>query len=307
MRNLTKVLLLVALAALVLVALAAPAFAGGYLRWTAVSALPGQGTSPHGGYSSSTVKCQVCHAVHYAQNGGQLLLQDTVANACNYCHVGGAGGYTQVYGGVPANAVGSNFANAHNFYNNGVSNVGVVCTSCHQVHAAASVMTSNSYLTSKILWTKPADPRLGLPRSTDSSALALTRWCAGCHFDIAGSPDFPQFNNGEYYNDTYADGSGLPGTSVSHVATLAHSTYGNPASTTTTKVAWGNSDLCQSCHSSQYGQSQWPHYTAGSRFLESALASGSARSAATTSAQDGICLGCHRMGGAGTLGIGINY
>lgn len=290
-----------------IVALAVPAFAGGYIRWTQVSTLPGQGTSPHGGYAAATVKCQVCHAVHYAQNGGQLLLNDTVANACNYCHVGGAGGYTQVYNGVPANAVGTNWSNAHNFYNNGVSNVGVVCTSCHQVHAAASMMTSNTYLTSKILWVKPSDPRLGPPRSTDTSTMALTRWCAGCHFDIANSPDFPQFNNGEYYNDTYADGTGLPGTSVSHVATLAHSSYGNGAGTTTTRVAWGDSVYCQSCHSSQYGQNQWPHYTTGVRFLESAASSGVARSAATTDGQDGICLMCHRSPGPTTTGIGLTY
>lgn len=307
MRGLTKLFLLTAVAVLMCAVVASPAFAGGYLNWSSVSALPGQGTSPHSGYANSTVKCQVCHAVHYANVTGQLLLQDTVANACNYCHVGGAGGYTQVYNGVPANAVGSNYANGHNWYNNGVKFVGTQCTSCHQVHAAASVMTSNSYLTQKLLYVKPIDPNLGAPRTADSSGVALTKWCAGCHFSLTSNVDYPQFQNGEYFNDTYADGSGLPGTLRSHVATNAHAAYTNPAASTTTQVAWSSSALCQDCHSSGYTTQAWPHYTAGSRLLESATQSGVARSAATTDGQDGICLMCHRSPGANTKGIGITY
>lgn len=43
---------------------------GGYLT-------PQAGSSPHGGYASSTNKCKVCHAVHGAAAGGEVLLRTT--------------------------------------------------------------------------------------------------------------------------------------------------------------------------------------------------------------------------------------
>lgn len=43
---------------------------GGYVA-------PQAGLSPHGGYSASSNKCKVCHAVHGAASGGEVLLRTT--------------------------------------------------------------------------------------------------------------------------------------------------------------------------------------------------------------------------------------
>ena len=50
----------------------------------------GYGTNPHGGYSASSNKCKVCHAVHRAEGAYYLLRADSQADACDYCHIGGS-------------------------------------------------------------------------------------------------------------------------------------------------------------------------------------------------------------------------
>ncbi|MHB9003613.1 MAG: hypothetical protein ACYC6C_06055, partial [Coriobacteriia bacterium] len=82
-----RIVALTALVACMLIP-AAGAYAGGYLDW-ADAPQPANGSSPHGGYTTATTKCKVCHAVHEAQMGGEVLLRSTIADACNYCHVGG--------------------------------------------------------------------------------------------------------------------------------------------------------------------------------------------------------------------------
>ena len=70
---------LFAAAAIVALALAVPAFAtagdSGYMQWDSMAGA--NGTSPHGGYSTTTQKCVVCHAVHSADMYGELLLRGT--------------------------------------------------------------------------------------------------------------------------------------------------------------------------------------------------------------------------------------
>ena len=304
MRNVSRSSLLLITTLFLMFAFAIPAFAATgdapYTLWSDVATMPGQGSSPHGGYATSTVKCSVCHAVHnaatVASSGAfpELLLADSVAEACNYCHVGGAGGYTQVYNGDPNNYAGTDLPNAHNSYDVLGVQQGVTCSTCHQVHGADLAMTANPYLTSKILRgaktysafpTPNYDPIAKAPRSTDDSNTALTKWCAGCHFTRAGSYT--------YYANGYDQ--------QSHVMTTATAGYSNPAASFSGKVAFKNSSYCSSCHSSQYTTAAWPHYTTGVRFLEAAEGATATASGAVTSGQDGICLRCHRQGlnGAG--------
>ena len=282
---------------------ASPPAYGSYVPWSNVATLPGQGSSPHGGYATTTVKCQVCHAVHGAAvtaSSGldpEILLPDAVAEACNYCHVGGAGGYIQVYGGIPSNYSGTDLPNAHNVWNNGVSVDGVTCGKCHQVHGAAAQMTHNAYLTTKILrvgagpdfneFAPNFDPIAREPRSTDDSATALTKWCAGCHFTRGTYP---------YYANDYL--------MQSHIMTTATATYGNPSGSYTAKVAWKNSTYCSSCHSSGFGTAAWPHFTQGEGFLESASGATATASGAADAREDGVCLRCHR---SGPSGVGMQY
>lgn len=280
----------------------APSLSGGYVNWSDVATMTGQGSSPHGGYSTTTVKCGVCHAVHNAATTAssslypELLLQDAVSEACNYCHVGGAGGYTQVYGGDRANYSDSDLPNAHNVYLDGVTVQGVTCNKCHQVHGADGQMTANAYLTTKILrGDKTYDTSVPnydnfarAPLSTDDSSTALTKWCAGCHFLL--SP-YPYYYDPQMRADGYAQ--------QSHIMTTATATFSNPESSYTGRVAWKDSTYCFSCHSSGFGTAAWPHWTAGERFLESASGATATATGALDSREDGVCLRCHRSGSEG--------
>lgn len=266
-----------------------------YVQWSDVATMPGQGTSPHGGYTTTTVKCAVCHAVHNAPAGSELLLPTSVASACDYCHVNSASSYTQVYGSNPDNFALADIPNAHNYYNG--TQPTLFCTTCHQVHGADYKMTANAYLSTKILigpktYTELPqpnyDPLAKAPLSTDDSATALTKWCAGCHFNLGGI----------YYAESYgiqSDGS----VAQSHIMTTATASYTN-SPTYSGKVAWQNSTYCSSCHSSEFGTSEWPHYTQGERFLESGSDAAAVATGSADSSEDGVCLRCHRNGTDGT-------
>lgn len=326
----TKRFMVVAAAAIaMLFAIAAPAFAGGYLNWNLVSNIPSPQSSPHSGYLDTTVKCQVCHAVHYAAAGGQVLLNTSVANACNYCHLTTGSGYSQVYNSNPLNYIGlpgqADYATAHNF-NNGA---GVACTDCHQVHAAASAMTSNAAITTfmlKKISVVTSATSAQIPLSSDDTWSAMAKWCADCHYlkAINGNATSGAAMGIDQYTAYSLNGA-------SHIMT-ATTNYSNPAATSFVgQVAWQSSGNCFFCHRAgtwspdmngpvnnfnsykqnnpAVGDYNFPHYTVNAaNFLESSLASGAAQSGATTQGADGVCLACHRFTNAGnTLGIGISF
>ncbi len=292
-----KTLLVSAFSLVITVAFATPAFASGWLDWSVVSTLPANigSTSPHGGYTTSTVKCAVCHAVHNANAlGSEMLLPDTAATACNYCHVGGAGGYTSVYRGVEANYRGTDYENAHNSFDIVGVEQGVTCSRCHQVHAAANQMTANPYLTQRLLKKFTSyDPTAGTPMVGDTKDTAMTKWCAGCHFSLGGAP-----LGGEHYANDYNYGS--------HIQGPASAAYGNTSATYAGKVAWKDSTQCTSCHASGYGVAgEWPHMTDGMAFLVEASSSVAATAAASSTHRDGVCLRCHRDGSGNGVGLGF--
>lgn len=286
-------------------ALAAPAFASygysGYLTWASVSGLPGQGTSPHSGFTTGTQKCAVCHAVHNASALGEVLLRSDVAGACNYCHVNTASApITQVYESDETKYSGTDLPNAHNSYEVLGVQRGVTCSSCHQVHAADAMMTANEYLTQKLLkgsktqdgtWDVFAGPAETLASDPNTNT-ALTKWCARCHFTaLAGPGSYP------YYSTDY--------NARTHVMTSAAAVYDNSAANYSGRVAWQDSNQCSSCHSSDYTTSAWPHYTAGERFLVTADNASDTPVAATETQADGVCLRCHRNDSGN--GIGLDF
>ena len=111
--------------------------------------VPDGGHSPHGNYTTTTVKCVVCHAVHYAAPGGapvlnaggtdtqsaDTLLRNRADAACIYCHAtaGQAVNGTPVYNGDTADLLaghtGQDYDTGHN--------IGNGCHYCHSsVHGA---------------------------------------------------------------------------------------------------------------------------------------------------------------------------
>lgn len=278
---------------------------------------PFTGVSPHGGYSTATNKCAVCHAVHNpgnisaltagqksdevardgALNGSEALLRADIANACTYCHITGGFAIKTVYNESIALYTAPN-TNAHTTNGAPMSDVGVRCTDCHQVHGAlASMVTSGTsgaddlYLQRKILKYNTPDPDAPVYVANSAAAvnpMNMTRWCSGCH---------------TYYEAGYNGNS--------HVMKAAAGAYSNPKASIGGTVAWSSSTYCRSCHqdgltdqlAAANGMNDFPHYTAGFRFLKQANSS-VAGAVPATSQNDGLCLICHTNG---VTGAGITF
>jgi hypothetical protein len=125
------------------------------------------GNSPHGNYTTTTVKCVVCHAVHYAAPGGgpvgssgakaDTLLRVKASEACAYCHAtaGEAVNGRPVYNGVGATTIiadtGTPQDNNTGHYSG--SNCNVCHTNVHGAGADTSVASLNGYLLNKFTTT----------------------------------------------------------------------------------------------------------------------------------------------------------
>ncbi|MBA4371194.1 MAG: hypothetical protein C0418_06435, partial [Coriobacteriaceae bacterium] len=79
-------------------------YEGGYAAFDVTSTLTYTGV-PHGGYSTATDKCAVCHAVHRAESAFELTRGEWRGDACSYCHVGSAHSSKVVYDGNPEGMV----------------------------------------------------------------------------------------------------------------------------------------------------------------------------------------------------------
>jgi len=117
-----------------------------YMSWATAQPL---GTndgdnSPHGNYTTTTVKCVVCHAVHYAAPGGapadsglqtaDTLLRMKASEACAFCHAtaGMAVNGRPVYDGMsPTPAETGGNVGVPSPGNNGGHAIGTNCSMCH--------------------------------------------------------------------------------------------------------------------------------------------------------------------------------
>ncbi|MHB1340754.1 MAG: hypothetical protein ACYC77_01915 [Coriobacteriia bacterium] len=261
--------------------------------------------SPHSGYSTSSKDCGVCHAVHKAVPTGQILMRDSVANACVYCHITSATGLIQVYAATASNYNGAtDLKTAHSTAG------GVACTDCHTPHGAKSLILDHAYLEEKILKGQSIEATTGAALTVgagDSNDLAVSKWCTNCHNSTSSGQGTP------YFDTRYDDGAAMG----SHTMRAAGASYGNSAATVTLKVAWTGSETCRSCHAdgttnqsngtSQVEASSYPHFTVGQRFLTAAgdASNTVAAVSATDSQLDVVCIRCHVS--AGTAGAGITY
>jgi hypothetical protein len=168
-----------------------------YLDWNlSLGSNATEGNSPHGNYTTTTVKCAVCHAVHYAAPGGapvgsgqaaDTLLRRKASDACIYCHattgqaVNGRPVYDGLGGAITApGATGGNTTTGHI--------VGTNCSYCHSsVHGANadnSVASLNGYLLKLMSATNvqgtgaPSDNMLEAITAIDHNAVNQG-WAAG--------------------------------------------------------------------------------------------------------------------------------
>jgi hypothetical protein len=156
-----------------------------YMNWQSISTLPTATTSspgalgdnwdtaiagntPHGNYQTTTVKCVVCHSVHYAapgnapvsggdfNNGAQVadtLLRMRADQACVYCHAtaGMAVNGMPVYDGIPPSP-----ATALNGHVTGTN-----CSLCHTTVHGVDQDNSVASLSGFLLRTMPANDVVG--------------------------------------------------------------------------------------------------------------------------------------------------
>lgn len=156
-----------------------------YLGWSTTLGSNGvNGNSPHGNYTTTTVKCVVCHAVHYAGAGGatvasgnqnaDTLLRMKASEACIMCHAtsGMAVNGKPVYNGAGPLAL-DGPGKTGGAYNTGHI-IGTNCTYCHtNVHGADadhSIASFEGYL----LKTMPATDVQGTGAATNNVLEAMT-------------------------------------------------------------------------------------------------------------------------------------
>ncbi|MCX8006504.1 MAG: hypothetical protein N3B11_00070 [Coriobacteriia bacterium] len=121
-----------------------------YIEWTAQGANAGTADTPHLDYRTTTRKCAVCHAVHFAGwyqtddgtpdgsmttgvavpgSPSELLLRGSVADSCTYCHIETAIGGIVLYGGDK-----DLYLNEDDHGHQAAG--GATCTRCHAVHGS---------------------------------------------------------------------------------------------------------------------------------------------------------------------------
>lgn len=237
--------------------------------------------APHGGYLTTTDKCEVCHSPHGAgATSYKLLVGSTSADdACDYCH--GASGVITAYRVYTG---GKDDLNGHEIgtFSGGVpdrtgawsgSVAGSLgCYDCHSVHGAARV-TSVSSVNGKTL--SSGAILKNDPGKDDGIAADVTHFCADCHNDNL--------------NQSGAN-------KTSHIMT---STTTNSSGVT---VAYGDSTECVGCHTSDNGTAfSWPH-TSGGEALMNMTDDNDAF--VTRDTMDANCLTCHLGSG---VGVGVTF
>lgn len=301
MKKSAFVVLLVGVFVLAIAATALANTTSGYIAWN--SAAPNNTPpTPHKGYALTTTKCIVCHAAHKADSDGEILLADTVANACVFCHIGTGPSSVKVYNSDSALYTSGN-DQAHNN----------ACSQCHAVHGANTItQTTDLGLNQKILRTDTGTDQTSpaLPGSFSMAAGATDRagvvsgFCTQCHPYYTGTYAVSTTTGDITYNSAAYN---------SHIMTSDFALYGpanggNAAANVNAKVAYASSAYCTSCHDdgADTAANNFPHYTAGARFMKAATAVGASTSGAVEPYSDGVCLKCHIEVG-GTAGVGIGF
>jgi hypothetical protein len=258
-----------------------------YEDWSTLGTNVGTGNSPHGNFTTTTVKCVVCHAVHYAAPGGAVvgsgqtadtLLRRRADQACMYCHAtaGQAVNGTPVYDGVPPLDGAGGATNEGHVTG---TNCSVCHSSVHGANADHSVAALDGYLLLKIpvaagVTTQgvPTTDMLGAITAIDFQA-QNQGFAAGAA--LAGTPgQYAALSNdtlreqavgvfcAECHNGAYATGAAGASTNVRGSNTVAFSGHriaatatsnwnvdGSKSSGTATgTIAWAPAANCKACH-----------------------------------------------------------
>lgn len=246
------------------------------------SGMGGWPSGVHGGYATSTSKCEECHTVHGAPADSSLLLPAaTIEDTCFTCHDGTQG--TGVYGAIAAHSPngGSDVKATHsvdttNVVPGGDANTGgsatmtfagqngdLTCTDCHSIHAAQVVAPfMGDRLRSSSTLKAPYIPTTRLLKQhPGGSATAVAKygsdWCLACHkgrasnlatmhnhpVDSAATTSTP-FT----YDNVAIVATPTVATGVTKMGPLGSSNLGYLMPYPRTAQQQGHAPICQQCH-----------------------------------------------------------
>ncbi|MCL4499949.1 MAG: hypothetical protein M1335_06900 [Chloroflexi bacterium] len=285
---------LTGLSALVMaIAVSGLVMASGYIA-------PTPGSSPHGGYSSTTNECKVCHAVHQATGSFRLLRDNSATTECDFCHgVSGVANSKPVHldqnghglqlgqTGIiyaPDDIADTTTASAARFQID-ASLWG--CASCHSVHNASTIQLVDvgGGTSTKLLKKLPNPNKTVAANYTSydpsSATQKLANWCSACHnANIGLHTTAKSFNSttNVYGHDASADGGANAG-----------AVYGTPSSWSVNAAdAVNNGPSCKQCHVGDGDTSTAMNFPHSGGSTPNLLKIGSS---ATT--LDGVCVSCH--------------
>lgn len=336
-----KISLVLGLALVLVLVSATAAYAAavsGYAAWSAGGPNATTDPTPHKDYITTSVKCAVCHAVHKAAPGGELLLRGTAGESCEFCHIADNIGLVRIYNGDVDNYLFAGGAQAHTDNAAGAA-VGSRCVDCHAVHGAGTLddVSINKYVLKATASASGAPGGFATPQVTAMARATanpgvkqiwVDAFCSMCH------PYYQPAYNGQITVAAYhASGPTQSGTFQSHIMGPANANYANPRATYTGQVAWLPSTNCRSCHDagltdqegvappSSLVLNSYPHFTPDyTRFMTAkaystdpaagtqnyAAPSGDGVDYNSDAMPDGLCLKCHRSTGPAT-GIGYDF
>jgi hypothetical protein len=175
-------------------------------------------SGPHGGYMTTTNKCQTCHSVHQAAGTLALLPAATVKGTCETCHDGTSGtgvyGVLKAYGYTDEDVVGGHRIDMTSAVPGGDPSTGetstvtfrglsgaLTCSDCHSIHGSNVVepFVGDRARTADSVETTVTSGRLlrrfvvSVPAPVDSTVLEPidgetsrvvaygSEWCGACH------------------------------------------------------------------------------------------------------------------------------
>lgn len=313
----------------------------GYVFWSAATRMgslnAAQATGPHGNYTTTTIKCAVCHSVHGADAAGTLLLNGTsVGNSCNYCHYAGSP-VTPVQVSLSAEGVNNSphstcLGYCHTNSPHGVGTSVYPSIKAKLLEDAADTRIADAIVKTAI--TGVTTPMMNDTVGHDGVAIGTGYICSrnGCHNNRGSAFSITGSNNDMILQDALSTASN-PTTMSGHPVIggltanwgATHDGVQNPTAVAFSSVAPG----CQSCHDwvdPATTKPAFPHNRYGTRIWMTAAANaGAAKTPILETATnvidgvvvngggdyyansiDGACLKCHLASG-GTDGVGQTW
>jgi len=310
----------------------------GYVYWYAAERIASldvlQDGSPHGNYTTTTVKCGVCHSVHGAAANGTLLLSSSVSGSCALCHGAGStivGGQDQISIGATGNTPHGNcLGYCHSSSPHGVGSSEYLALRAHMLVASADTRIGEAITNTAATGITAADMNdTNIATMQTGVTLGTGYICSryGCHnnpgsaFAIKGSGNTMKLQDAAV---SVKQGHPVTG-AISADWGATHVGIQNPTVVAYDSVASG----CQSCHDyidPVTNNAAFPHNRLGTRLWMTAAANAGAAKTpildTTTNVIDGVtvngtldwyptsidgaCIKCHISPG-GTEGVGITW